>query len=203
MGLSGLSVTDFMQRCVSIRTAIEDNVATFATPTPTMAELGAKITLLSERQTAVENVGGVDNTFLRNEAQTDLHNDMRTLAVYVEGVADGNADIILLSGFQLVGSKGNIGLLQPPNLLRRKADEVGEGKIYLSWNGVTLSIGYMVSIAPVVDGVIGAWSPSTKAKRLSHTFEQLVSGQLYAMRVATLSSAGQGDWSITVTYRPQ
>ena len=95
-----------------------------------------------------------------------------------------------------------MGLLDPPATIKTQADGLDEGSIRQSWKGVDRSNGYMASIAHVVDGVVGAWS-SVKAKRLSHTFTGLTSGDLYAMRVATLSSAGQGPWSITVTHRPQ
>lgn len=75
--------------------------------------------------------------------------------------------------------------------------------IRFSWKGVDRSSGYMASIATVQDdGTIGEWS-SNKATRLSHVFTGLDSGALYALRVATLSSAGQGPWSMRTTYRPQ
>lgn len=203
MALTTLSVPEFIIRCTAIKTAVEDNVATFATPVPSLATIDAAVQDLAGKQQAVEQKSGTDATFLRNEAKDALHDLMRQLATYVSGVANGNADIILLSGFDLVSSPSSVGLLPPPNTLTRQVDGQSTGTIRLSWKGVDRSSGYMVAIAPVEDGgVIGTWSAS-KAKRLSHIFTGLESGALYAMRVATLSSAGQGTWSVTVTYRPQ
>lgn len=202
MGFSGLSIPNFTLRCVGIKDAIANNAATFATPEPALATIDAAINQLSARQTKVEMGSGPDETILRNEAKTELHNLMRTLATYVAGVANGNADTILLSGFDIVGSKSSVGLLAPPNTIKTQADGLDAGTIRQSWKGVDRSSGYMTSIAHVVDGVIGAWT-SNKATRLSHSFTDLTSGNLYAMRVATLSAAGQGPWSITVTHRPQ
>lgn len=203
MALDGLSVGDYIIRCSAIKNAIAANAATFATPDPPLATVDLAIQELGQREQAVEQKQGKDATFYRNEAKKALHALMRQLANYVSLVANGDSDIILLSGFELVDSSSKVGLLSPPDTIKRQVDGLNAGEIRLFWAGVKLSTGYMVSIAPVEDGgVIGQWS-SYKAKRLSYVFTGLVSGQLYAMRVATLSAAGQGTWSITVTYRPQ
>lgn len=202
MGLSGLSIPNFIIRCAAIRTAVENNAATFVTPDPALAVIGDAISLLSTRQGVVELGAGPDETILRNQAKDDLHNLMRTLATYVASVANGNADIILLSGFDIVSSPSSVGILQPPNTLKCVADGIGLGKLKFSWRGVEKSTGYIVSITPVVDGIMEKWETST-AKRLSNEFTNLVSGQLYALRVATLSSDGQGPWSNIITHRPQ
>lgn len=203
MGLSDLSVPDYILRCSGIKNAVETNVATFATPNPSIATLEAAIQLLAQRQEAIDNNPSPDGTYLRNQAKLGLHPLMVTLATYVSGIANGDGEIILLSGFQLVGDKNSVGLLSPPETLKRQVDGLNTGEIKFSWSGVNRNSGYMVSIAPVEDGgVIGTWTDS-KPKGRIHLFKGLISGQLYAMRVATLSAAGQGTWSITVTYRPQ
>ena len=202
MGLSGLSVPNFIIRCAAIRTAVEENAATFVTPDPALTVIGDAIALLSNRQGVVELGAGPDETVLRNQAKTDLHNLMRTLATYVSSIANGSEDVILLSGFDVVNRPTSVGILQPPYKVMCVADEIGLGNLKLSWKGVDKSSGYMVGISPVEDGVMDKWENST-AKRLSNTFENLVSGQLYAMRVATLSSSGQGPWSNIITHRPQ
>lgn len=203
MGLSELSIPDFIIKCTHIKSSIEDNSATFVTPNPTIATIEAGIQLLSGRQAAVQAKSGKNATFARDEAYEDLFNDMRLWANYVTGVANGVADIILLSGFGVVGGKNPVGLLDPPVKLRVQVDKKPLGSIHFSWTGVDRSSGYNVSIAPIVDGVQGEWSVPVKAKKLSHEFKNLVSGQLYAMRVSTLSSDGQGTWGQVVTYRPQ
>ncbi|MBI1288410.1 MAG: hypothetical protein GC178_12635 [Flavobacteriales bacterium] len=203
MALSGLSIPDYIVRTSGISNSVATNVATFATPNPPLATIDAAIQLLAVRQQAVDNKQGKNATYLRDEAKKALHPLIVQLATYVSGVANGNGDIILLSGFKLVDDKSSVGELSPPDTFKRQADGQGTGSIRLSWKGVDRSSGYMASIAPIqTDGEIGAWT-TYKAKRLSYTFKNLVSGQLYAMRVATLSAAGQGTWSITVTYRPQ
>lgn len=203
MGLRGLSVSKFNTRCAAITDAVETNAATFQTPRPTIAVLRDAIQLLDVRQQAVDQKSGKTATYLRNEAKTTLHNHMRTLAIYVEGVAKGDGEIILLSGFDLMKDSESVGLLPPPGTIMPEADRLGLGVIRLFWKGVNPSKGYLASIAPLNDdGSMGEWY-TTKAKRLSHLFTGLESGKLYAMRVATLSAAGQGTWSHIVTYRPQ
>jgi hypothetical protein len=203
MGLSGMSVSQYITRCNAIKSAIANNSAVFVTPDPDLMVLEAAIKLLTTRQEAVEQQSGKDATYLRDEAKTAVHRLMVQLATYVSGVANGNGDIILLSGFDIANSASAVGLLAPPSTIKTQVDGVGEGKIRIYWKGVDRSSGYMVSIAPIDDtGTIGAWKMD-KAQRLSHTFENLISGQLYAMRVATISAKGQGTWSFVLTYRPQ
>ena len=203
MGLSNLSTSDFLIRCSAIGNAMAQNATTFPNPQPTLPELNQAIGDLILRQEAVEQKQGPDATRRRNEARQTLHGMMVQLATYVSVVANGNADIIMLSGFSIAKDGTSVGVLPPPNDIKSMTDNLGLGTIRLYWKGVDRSRGYIVSIAMVMaDGSIGEWT-TYKAKRLSYTFAQLVSGQLYAMRVATLSAEGQGHWSITITYRPQ
>lgn len=203
MGLFGISIPQYIVRCSAIRSATEENVAIFPTPEPPLATIQTAIELLAARQQAVEQQSGKDATFLRDEAKDALHPLMVQLAAYVSNVAKGDGEIIISSGFDIVTSASSVGVLPPPQTIKRKVDGEAQGSIRLYWQGVERSSGYVTSIAAVADdGSMGEWS-TYKAQRLSHTFTGLVSGQLYAMRVATLSAKAQGAWSIIVTYRPQ
>lgn len=88
MGFNDLSVSEFIIRCTAIKTAVEDNVATFVTPEPPLATIDAAIQDLAGKQQAVEQQMGKDATFLRNESKSALHDLMRQLATYVSGVAN-------------------------------------------------------------------------------------------------------------------
>ena len=202
MGFSGLSVSDFLIRCNTIRNAVKNNPAEFPAPDPTDAVLEASIGNLATRQEQVENIGGKDNTILRNEAKNALMDNMRTLAIYVSGVANGNTELILLSGFDIVGAKHPVGILPPPNGLKAKADGLNLGSIQASCKGVNGSTGYMMELSLMVDGVPELVKVE-KAKRLGHLFTGLTSGAQYRIRACTLSSAGQGAWGGPVFHRPQ
>jgi hypothetical protein len=202
MALSGLSVPNFIIRCSAINQAVSQNNDVFTSPTPTMEVLKASIVTLNERQMAVENAGGTDNTILRNQAQTIVFDHMRTLANYVSGVANGSAQIIFLSGFDIASSKGSVGLLPPPNKVKVICDGLNIGELQATWSGVNGSTGFMIELSLVTDSGLQLIA-SVKPKRLKHTFTGLISGALYSIKVATLSSAGQGSWSNPVLHRPQ
>ena len=204
MGLSGLSATNFLFRCMTIKQAVSDNAAVFVNPNPTLVLLGVALDQLTVRQTAVENIGGKDNTTLRNVAWADLFDLMRTLAIYVEGVADGDPEIILLSGFELVAQRTTDNDTRPaPDKILVKADGLNLGELLVSWAGVSPNQGYAVNI--YIQNPDGTHSKdvSVKPKRLKHLFTGLQSGERYSIRVATLNSVGTGPWSNVLYHRPQ
>jgi len=202
MALSGLSVPQFMVRCGAIVESVNVNVAVFATPNPPIADLEDSLSNLGDRQMAVENVGGKDNTVLRNEARAILFDQMRTLAIYVAGVANGSAEIILLSGFDIVGGKSSVGILTAPQKLKVICDGLNTGELRASWTGVNGSKGFMAQLS-LVTNETGIVVKTVKAKGLRHLFTDLTGSAQYSLRIATLSSAGQGPWGNPVAHRPQ
>lgn len=68
-----------------------------------------------------------------------------------------------------------------------------EGEIDLTWDPVRGAKVYMIECKPHNDA--GVWElvrPVTDSKA---TIEELVSGDVYAFRVAAVGTAGQGPWS--------
>jgi hypothetical protein len=166
--------------------------------------LGAAIDLMTNRQSDVETIGGKDNTTLRDVAWDELYDLMRTLAIYVSSVANGDPVIILLSGFALVDEPTSDSEKRPaPSKVTVQADGLDLGSLLVKWSGVTRNQGYAVSV--YIEEPDGSHSNEkiVKPKRLKHEFTGLISGQRYAIRVATLNSEGTGPWSSVVYHRPQ
>jgi hypothetical protein len=201
LGLSNLPVPGFIVKCNTIKEKLVEHNLVFVSPNPTILVLEAAIQDLTAKQGNMAN-GGPSTTILRNESKKVLYNHMRTLGIYVSNLAQGNIDIILLSGFGVVGQGSSIGVLSPPEIIKVRTDDYGIGELYVTWKGVDLSSGYTIEISLMVDGLPTTWA-SIKPKRTSHKFTGLVSGAQYAIRIATLSSAGVGAWSGLRFHRPQ
>jgi hypothetical protein len=201
LGLSGLTIANFLIRCNTIKEAIVANVMVFVTPNPTMIVLETAITNLTASQGRMDE-GGPANTLLRDQDYLALLNHMRTLGIYVENIAQGDLDIILLSKFEVVGQPSSVGLLPGPSIVRVKGDSFNAGELYVSWQGVRNSTGYVVGISLMVDGAPSTWI-DVKPKGTNHLFTGLQSGAQYAIRIATMSREGVGPWCDPRFHRPQ
>ena len=96
---------------IGIRDGVYDNVAVFMTPPLSVAQLQALIDAFLNTYSAYKN-GGIAQKGPFNIAKEALMGAFDTLAAYVDGVALGDANIILLAGF--VPTKGNISQSNPP-----------------------------------------------------------------------------------------
>jgi len=201
LGLSGLTIPNFIIRCNTIKEAILANLLVFVTPNPTMIVLETAITNLTASQGRMDE-GGPANTLLRDQDYVVLLNYMRTLGIYVENIAQGDMAIILLSKFEVVGQRSSVGVLAGPTVVRVKADGLNAGELYVSWNGVVNNTGYVIAISLMVDGAPSTWA-DVKPKGTNHLFKNLQSGAQYAIRIATMSREGIGAWSDPRFHRPQ
>jgi hypothetical protein len=81
-----------------INTRITDNVATFATPTVTMAALGTLIETYNTKLSARASKATAD-ALAFNEAREELETALSSLGGYVNDIAQGDPLIVELSGF--------------------------------------------------------------------------------------------------------
>jgi len=200
MGLRGLNVSDLLIRCKKITSDMGKDASTFDAPVPTLDIVKATIGQLSVLQQQMGS--GSTNTKLRNECKDKLLRQMRQLADYVSLVAQGDAKIILRSGFDIIRESKAIGELPPPTGIFVTTDKLNLGELLVMWKGVPGNRGYVIGIALMENGQPGPWT-TVVPKRLKHLFKGLISGAQYAIRIRTQSSAGEGTWSHTRHYRPQ
>lgn len=200
MGLRGLKVNELLIRCKKITSDMGKNASTFNAPVPTLDIVKASIEQLSVLQQQMGS--GSNNTKLRNESKYKLLRQMRQLADYVSLVAQGDAKIILRSGFDIIGASEAVGELPPPTRIHVTTEGLNLGELQVTWNGIPGNRGYNISIALIENGQPGPWA-TVVPKRLKHLFKGLTSGAQYAIRICTQSSAGLGTWSHMLLHRPQ
>jgi hypothetical protein len=204
IGLSGQSVPEVIVTAVTIKQKMTLN-ANFPDPPVTMANFDLQIEQLILRQTEVQDIGGKDNT-VRRDLQLDIVvTTINRLGAYVDYVADGDEVIILSSGFEMVSEPHAVGTLPPPAGLKPTVPGLAIATVLLRHESVPKKKSYQYQYRLVVAGQLPneGWSEIESGSKLSYTFTGLVSGSLYEFRVRTLSSAGTGDWSLSVSYRPQ
>ena len=112
-------------------------------------------------------------------------------AAYVENIANGEASIILLSGFPLAQEPTPIGQLPPPQNLLGTATDI-EGTVKLKWNLVHGSKSYIVECATNPNG---PWNQVTVTTRVSCVAANLTPGTKYWFRVRAVGAAGLSGWS--------
>jgi len=106
-----IGVTQLDGFALGVRDGIYGNAATFATPPLTLAEFELLITDQSNTRAAYEN-GGSAQKGPYQAARQALMVGLDTLSNYVNTVADGDENIVLLSGF--VPTKGSSSKIPKP-----------------------------------------------------------------------------------------
>jgi hypothetical protein len=96
---------------IAVRDGIYGNVAVFMTPPLTVVQLQVLIDNFMNAYGAYK-VGGIAQKGPYQIAKEALMDALDTLAAYVDGIADGDENTILLAGF--VPTKGNISQANPP-----------------------------------------------------------------------------------------
>lgn len=164
----------------------------FPTPSPT---LEAVITANTELSTAYSNAlgGGLELKAIQRSKDAALKVLLRSLIDYVNGVAQGDEDIVLSSGFEISKIPQPIGKMpQVTNLYGRGGD--GDGTATLKWLGIYGAKTYTVEMSD--DGVVFTPRLSTTRSR-NVVIDELEIGRFYFFRVAAIGAAGQGAFSNT------
>lgn len=164
----------------------------FPTPSPT---LEAVITANTELSTAYSNAlgGGLELKAIQRSKDAELKVLLRSLIDYVNGVAQGDEDIVLSSGFEISKIPQPIGKMpQVTNLYGRGGD--GDGTATLKWLGIYGAKTYTVEMSE--DGVVFTPRLSTTRSR-NVVIDELEIGRFYFFRVAAIGAAGQGAFSNT------
>jgi hypothetical protein len=184
----------FLQTARDIVTAMTGN-ANYATPFPTLADIG---TALDDLEAKITAAAGRDLVAIaaRNVSWQTAKTLLRQLAGYVQMQCQNDLEILLTSGFRATKTPGPIGLLAPPenlSILYRKS-----GEVLLSMDAIRGTTGGY-PIEQSEDG--GPWTGllnSPKARLVEIT--GLTPTKTYRLRAAAVGTKGQSGWSNPVEF---
>lgn len=175
-------VSDKLIKCSYIIDQMTANVATFATPNPTLADVEAAKDDLGAKAVAAE-AGGHALTYAKNEAEKVLDQLMSQLASYVQNTSGGDASIILLSGMDVRKEPSPV----PPPEQVQNLDAYPtrtQGLVQLTWDTLGNGYYYQVEIWEEDDAGNGFWNKITVSSKSKYTVSDLTTGTVYRFRVA-------------------
>ena len=173
----------------------------YTDPKPSMADYETVVTdYRTKYETAVET-GGKFDIAAKKLARLVLLESMRRLATYVNLTADGNANVLISSGF-ILASQPQSRVAPDVPLWVRLQDGPQRGQLKLSVAKVRWAweYEYQVGTSAGEDDPI-VWLPTLHRTTNSRgtVIPNLTSGQLYWVRVRARNGYGPGDWSDPVS----
>ena len=193
MGLTGLTATELVAYAQSIHDKMNGN-ANFPTPAPSLADLQTAIDTLAAANAAVDANGGRTEHLNRTNAVNALKNLLRSMSGYVQATSDGDGDIILSSGFEVVRRATRIGKLPAPIDLLAKLTDF-HGQVRLNWSPVHGAHLYQVYMNPTDPNDEGAWVSVGSITKSEYLVEGLETGRFYWFRVNAIGTAGESPMS--------
>ena len=193
LGLSDLTAEQKVIFTDERSTALVDNIATFPLPNPTVVALTQAKNNLNLRLKTIAQMESALEAERANAVTAEGELDALLIqeAAYVENIANGEASIILLSGFPLAQESAPIGQLPPPQNLTGAPFGL-EGIMQLKWGRVHGARSYVAEYATSPDG---PWSQAAMTTRVSCLAGNLTPGVKYWFRVRALGAAGLSGWS--------
>ena len=182
-----------------VHDGITKNATIFATPTITPAALLAAINTYASALGAATN-GGKAQTLAKNNARAALEDMLRSLAAYVDGIAKGDATVIMLAGFVPTGMPAN------PAIVDITLDRPVITAIRNGLSGQLLVRVKPSSQAYAYEGQVqikdGSWQTmgiSTQSREIA--LNNLTPGTLYNVRVRIIGANKTfSDWSIPGSF---
>jgi hypothetical protein len=153
----------------------------FPNPQPSIAEIIASRNAYVNALSANE-IGGKQETILKNEARKDLETKLRLLGLYVQANCNNSESIANSSGYDVQKGRTPSGILEKPTNFKVENGPV-TGTLIASSDKVDGAKTYLFSItnAPVTDNSI--WRTEYATSR-THRFDGLVAGTQYAVKMA-------------------
>lgn len=193
-GTSKLNADELISKSLHVETMLTANVATYATPNPSVVQLAAGRSALS---TAIANAmdGGRELVRLRNEAARALRLLLTREAAYVNGIAQGDADKIGLSGFELRKTPSPLGLLAPPSGLVLVMTGV-QGSLKARWKARYGAGSYNVFFTSGnPSDPKTTWDLAGVTTKANFVMDGLTPGTFYAFAVTAVGAAGESGMS--------
>lgn len=170
----------------------------FTTPFPTAPDF---LTVFTNYANALEACDAAKQAQKQATSFKDEQRDVLMLYLnqrgdYVQGASNGNAPVILSSGFDLKASPTPVGVLAPPiNLLLTLNGT--PGAMVLSFSSVANARGYLIECSK--DVTPRAFVQVKNTSKTSYFMENMEVGETYVFRVAAQGgSTGQSPWSAEV-----
>ena len=176
--------------------ASPEGVALFVTPEPTVANYLVVHNALS---TGLNLITTLEGQLAAARAalpglMAALKVEMQERAVYVEAETGGDPALIPISGFAVAGTAGTpIGPLPRPENVKAVMGPF-PGMIKLSCDPVKGTQMYVMDCR-LIDPPGGAFQQAKLSTKSRNDLTGLVSGKMYAFRMAVIGAAGQSPWS--------
>ena len=175
-----------LARTQEIIDSIGANAGVFVTPSPPLADIQSAKDNLSKAYNAALD-GGRTAKAEQRTANENLNDLLRPLRDYVNEVANGDEDIVLLSGFEASKIPAPIGEM-PAVVINSGKGGDGDGSITLRWTTVYGAKNYVVEES--TDGVL--FKPVAYPSKARVTITDLTIGSFYWYKVAANGAAGLG-----------
>ena len=191
IGFSKLSVTNQVERSRKIQTNMTGNL-NFPTPAPALLAVKAATDAV---ETAYNESRGKDKNKIQilKLRRAEMLVLIVQLAAYVQSASNGDKEIILSSGFDVIER----GLPQPPVgqvMNVRLSDGNVSGKLKVAFDKTAGAKVYVIEICP--DPLVEAnWDAKGASTKTRFELINLTPGTKYWVRVAAIGKDGIGLWS--------
>ena len=178
-----------IQRVGDIVSSMTGN-ANFPTPSPDLALVTtAEGNLEKAYQAALDkSLTAKAEQRTKNE---DLNSLIRQLRDYVNGIANGDEDIVLSSGFEASKIPAPIGPMPQIVDVKAKGGD-GDGSVFLRWKSVYGAKSYVVEMS--TDGI--SYAPILYPSAASVLVSGLEIGKFYWFQISANGAAGLGPFSV-------
>jgi hypothetical protein len=166
----------------------------FTTPTINLTTFTTTVSTYSAAISAALE-GGKNAKDVRDKQKTIVVNDLRQLAIYVEGNCNNDMSIFSTSGFTAKAKATASGPAAVPTF---KSLDYGTkpGEILVSLKASAGARSYVLRYAPLTGTTPGAWTVLNVASiRTAITIGGLTSGTAYAFQAQAVGMLGLSDWT--------
>jgi len=198
LNLDRLTDDQLLQKAKDIKTAMTGN-ANFATPSPTLLDMGTRITTADTKLGAFNAAQSAAKqaTTEKNTALDNVRTGLRDWATYVQLTSGGAAEKIQSAGMDLKSSLTPTVLpSQVMNLALTAGDNAGE--IDAQWDSLSNARTYQVETSPE-PMTSSSWTRQKEVTKSKTAIFSLTSGQRVWLRVRAVNPAGEGPWSDVAT----
>lgn len=197
LNLSRKTVLFIIEKVRTIVTAMTGN-AVYPSPSPTLPTITTQVDDLETKfQAAID--GGKNKKLAVRTAKKTLLSSLSVLIGYIQGASGGDSDRIISAGVDVKKPRTSSGILNPPLNVRTKFG-FASGEILLLFGGVAKRHFYLVQINPTPENS-NTWVDYINTTKVRVLITGLVTGQNYAIRIATVSADGTGAWSDAVIQK--
>jgi hypothetical protein len=180
----------------TVSTKLSDNV-NFPTLKEVAAQIEEKTTTLDTFLSQMSD-GNKEITAQKNAVRAELEKLLRSTALKVEDLSEGDEVKLLSSGFALNKSRQNpVGTLAQVQNVKAKLGTYS-GSLDLSWDIVEHAVSYEVRYTPSPRVASSVFQISTCTRRKT-LLEGLTVGLQYVIQVAAVGADTKRAWSVEIT----